>query len=155
MTYIDERAARHAFVRHTGAIHVPARHAPATHGTTLALVRGTAILRAGDGSLRQFQEVDGSGVYALIRRVAPNGHGVMLHYDKRRLTTVEDDNGVALTITWAGDYIESIQNRFGRTVAYGYDGRGPLTRVTDIAGRTWWYEYDDRGRLTRALYPDR
>ena len=95
VVYIDERGARHPFTKHAGAMYAPSKPSPATRKTTLALQDGTAPIRTGDGTLRQFHEVDGTGVYKLIRRVLPTGNGIALHYDKHRLVSVDDRNGVA------------------------------------------------------------
>ena len=154
VAHTDDHGARHRFKRRSGAMYEPARPSPATQGSTLALIEGTAFLRKADGSLRQFQALDRSGVLALRRRVTPAGNVITLHYDRHRLQSVAEAGNVVLTIHWSGDNIQAIRDRHGRTVMYNYNGRGLLTHVTDLAGQKWSYAYDERGRLVRAGHAD-
>ena len=50
--------------------------------------------------------------------------------------------------------LEEVEDHFGRTLQFSYDGLDRITSIEDPAGNLFVYEYDEYGRLSKVKYPD-
>ncbi len=81
-----------------------------------------------------------------------NGNRLTLAYNaSRELTTVTDDSGRFLILSYTDDKLASISDPLGRTFQYEYDTNGDLIRVTDPPGHRTAYAAATTGSLTIAL----
>jgi YD repeat-containing protein len=75
-----------------------------------------------------------------------NGRGEELRFVRdgsRKLTQLTSPNKNWLHLSYgAGDRVAAIDDSQGRTVRYGYDGRGQLVSVTYPSGEVYLYAYD-------------
>ncbi len=75
----------------------------------------------------------------------------------RKLTSIEDPNGNALTFGYNTSYrLATITDAGGRVYNLSYDAKGKLTGITDpnlAGGRTYTLAYDTAGRLTGITDP--
>jgi RHS repeat-associated protein len=139
-----------------GTVHSFTPNGDGTYDTTTVLQLylaknpdGTYDLTTGDQSNYHFNS---SG--KLIEIDDPNGNVVTINYTGSLPTSVTDDSGRQITITYdANNHISKVTDPAGRTVEYGYNANGDLTSVTkkDASGTvlsTVSYGYDAVHHMT-------
>ena len=127
---------------------------PQHAATTIEVIGALAVLQEGQDARVFERRHGGSGVY-VIRSITSGDETLSLSYWNGLIRTVSNTAGVVFDITRdAMGRIVSVQDRWGRSVHYGYDAGGRLTEAQDMAGNVWTYEYGSHGRLTRALGPN-
>lgn len=126
------------------------RHA----ATAIEIIGPLAVLRDGPVTRVFEREYGGSSVY-LLSTIASAGETLALSYRNGRVNMVSGSAGVVFEITRDRlGRIVSVQDRWGRSVHYGYDASGRLTETLDLAGHAWRYEYGSHGLLTRMIGPN-
>ncbi|CAL9370391.1 hypothetical protein SUDANB151_00836 [Streptomyces sp. enrichment culture] len=119
-------------------------------GSTAKLVKGTNTytITTPDHTGRTF---DSSGRLTSVTDEA--GKGLALTYASGKLVSVKDAAGRTTTFTPGADgLLSKVGLPDGTSVSYGYTG-GLLTSVTDPAGRTSSYAYDVNKRLSSYTDP--
>ncbi len=75
-----------------------------------------------------------------------NGYTTTLAYSSGKLSTITDNAGRELSLTWTGSHITEVDddNVSGnsRSVSFSYDSSGNLTDVTDVNGGNTHFGYD-------------
>ena len=85
----------------------------------------------------------------LIRTADKNGYSIWYAYTNLKVSSIQDDNGHTLTLTYnAQGLLSTLSDWAGRTVTYGYDGAGNLVTVTDPRAGVTHYAYDVNNKLT-------
>ncbi len=67
-----------------------------------------------------------------------------------RLTTVTDQVGLVMTLTYSGARLQRITDPAGRQTQFQYDPAGNLTRITNPDTSFVTYSYDGKGHITQA-----
>ncbi len=109
-----------------------------------------------DGSQRLY------GYYGyLVAIIDTNGNRMNLNYESTspyRLMSVTDGAGRKLTLTYDGNYLDSVSVPSGpnttRSISYDYDSAGNLTQITYPDNTYTKLYYDTNGMLTRVLAAD-
>ncbi|MFO7618615.1 MAG: hypothetical protein R6W91_03035, partial [Thermoplasmata archaeon] len=105
-------------------------------------------LRYTDGSVKYF---DTAG--RLLELQDKNGNALHMNYAGGKLVQVADDTGLHLNFTYTGDFITEISDPLGRTNTYAYQD-GMLVSRTDAMGNTYHYEYDPTlGKISTVINP--
>lgn len=79
--------------------------------------------------------------------------GDELHFNQaRRLVSIRDRNGNALTLEYTNSALTRITDAVGRSIALEYGSSG-LSRATDPAGHAWQYAYDTGNLLISVTDP--
>ena len=105
-----------------------------------------------------FNPVDATNTGSLASWSDPNGASLSFGYGYaynglNYLTQVSNNLGRSLALSWSGAHLASVSDGTGRSVAYGYDGRGNLASATDPLGNVTRFVYDGASRLTQIFYP--
>lgn len=120
-----------------------------------------SLVRNGDGSYTFVRRSRERLTFASDGRVLSlqdrNGNKTTYGYDGGgRLSSMTDDAGRALTLTYTGSRISSARDGATppRVVEFRYtDGNGNLTEVTDAVGGVTRYEYDGAHRIVGVAEP--
>ena len=127
---------------------------PQHAATAIEIAGPLAVLRNGQVT-HVFERNRSDRPVYVLRSITSNGETLALSYWNGLIREVSDSAGVVFSITRDGrGRIVSVQDRWGRSVHYGYGASGRLTETLDMAGNVWAYEYGSHGRLTRAIGPN-
>ena len=90
---------------------------------------------------RVIEPVSGGG-----RRLTEPDGKVLTFNSSGQLTQVGDRNGNALSLTYSGGKLSSVQDNFGRRLQFAYNPEGRLRAIDSPVGQ-YVYAYDSRGNL--------
>lgn len=129
---------------------------PAVTATLSAGADGTRVARALTGTTMTFDDTG-----RLMRLADERGRGLTLGYAGAALSSITDDLGQTLGVTWdAGSgpeaRIASVASSDGRSVSYTYTtsaGARRLTGATDVSGNTTTFAYTSAGLLSQITDP--
>lgn len=116
-------------------------------GATLDILDGTSVIQlrgGGDQVLDMNAFLDGTEqVYNPHKVRLTTVDGRKIDFDRTAgITRIEDNNGNALSITPGG-----VIHSSGKSISFGRDGLGRITRITDPMGNMLNYGYDAGGDL--------
>ena len=158
LTYIDGAGTRHDFRRDATAGPDVFVASPATpsHNANRLWARGDeALLEHEDGTKRRFTWSYQKNRYLLTELSMAGGRRMTLDYNDGSVVRALLDGTVALSVArGSSGRVESVTDRFGRSVRYSYTGDGQLKDVYDVAGRLWYHRYEGR-RLVAVVGPTR
>jgi len=142
-----------------------------THSYALETMSQTILLRTSnssylqqfrDGAKRVFAMSDGASGSSrrifMTQLIDPAGNAVELRYDTSlRLTNIVDAIGQGTVFGYTNSNypfaITSVQDPFGRTAYFSYNGSGLLSAITDVLGIISQYLYDGTGLVTNLTTP--
>jgi RHS repeat-associated protein len=99
-------------------------------------------LLSADGEVRDF---DLSGRLVAVRDADDPMNDIVVAYAAGAISTVTDAQGRVLRFDYSGDMLRRIHLPDGKSIAYDYDGRGNLTRVTYPGDVFRQYLYNEQG----------
>jgi RHS repeat-associated protein len=84
-----------------------------------------------------------------------NGERTQVTYPDGQTRIVTDPAGRAVVFEFNNNHVVTVREAAApqRTVTYGYDTAGNLTRVTDVAGGRWTFSYDAAHRMLTMRSP--
>lgn len=106
-------------------------------GLTMTTNATGSLVRSRHGRTWRF---DPSG--KLMEAADRNGNALHFGYSGNNLTSITDDLGRAITLTYdARNHVTLLRDFAGRSLTYTYDGADNLTSFTDPLGNTYTYSY--------------
>jgi YD repeat-containing protein len=117
-----------------------------------------------DANLNRWNEEKAQAVAYLIRNADGSfslhneQRGIEVYNAEGYITRRSNQQGVAWTFAYQGQYLQKVTHASGRTVQFGWNN-GQLTQVTDPAGSVYQYSYTanvfgtGRGRLASTTLP--
>lgn len=138
-------------VQHFSKLSDGSYNSPLGVGAILELQNGAYTYMAKDRTTLSFDAMGN-----LVKWKVPAGPAISFAYSgsPARLTSISNNLGRSLSLSYSGDSLTQVADETGRFVSYSYDSTGNLVGFTDPLGNLTRYVYDLRGQLSQYFYPD-